>query len=165
MSIDHAQQLAQARSAAMRTLGRRGLSRVELSDHLVRRGFDAAVARGTVERLAAEGYLDDRAYAEDLCRGILRRQPAAPDRVVQRLIGRGIERELAVEVVEAAMGGVELLETAVAWAERHLAARGPLDPTRSARRVAGLLARRGFDEDLIGLVLERLDLAEDADHA
>ena len=61
-----------ARDAALRLLARRGWSRAELTERLATRGHQPELVADVLDRLAAVGLLDDRAYARELIDRVLR---------------------------------------------------------------------------------------------
>jgi regulatory protein len=147
-----------ARAAAMQALGRRSMSRHQLVQRLVDRGHAREDARCVVDDLAAEGWQSDREHAEAVCRRLLEGRPAAPRFVVDRLVAAGIDQGLAEEVTRVALADRDPLAAAETLARQRLGAMSTLSPATAARRVGGQLARRGFDHEEIGQVLDRLGL-------
>ena len=87
------------------------------------------------------------------------RQPAAPAFIEAKLRARRIDPEVAARVARETAEAEELLEFAVRWARERTRAPDRASPVAVARRVAAALHRRGFDEDTVATVLERLSLA------
>ena len=56
---------------------------------------------------------------------------------------------------------IERQHKALVLARKQLASMGRLEKSARARRLWGVLGRRGFDEDTVREVLEKLGLAED----
>jgi regulatory protein len=143
-----------SRERALRLLGLRDRSRREIERRLRQAGFDAGVIAQTVEWLAGLGYLDDRrfaaAYAAEKWRG-----GWGPRRIHTELAAKGVERPVIdealapLEEAEVGAGGAGdlVLEQTV---RRRFAAQFAGDPEAAERRLAGFLARRGYDWDTIG---------------
>lgn len=101
-----------------------------------------------IQRLSEWGYLDDAAFAERWVRARLSRRPTGRRGLEAELLTRGLDRETVQHAVERAVGARSERELA----ELVLARRLP-SGARSAARAKALLARHGFDEDVItGLV-------------
>lgn len=161
--VDAAGARAAARRDGLTRLGRRACTRVEMQDHLTRKGHPRPVVERVVDDLAEEGWLDDLTTARDAARNLVRRQPATAALIVETLRARGIDGAEAERVAEETLEGVDLLEAALALARRRLATARAASPSARARRLATALGRRGFDDDTIATVLERLGLLTDRD--
>lgn len=164
---------ARLRARALRYLERYGASRARLARVLERRARrEAALAdadpdavagevREVVAELAAQGLVDDRAYAEGRSRALLRRG-RSPARVRRDLGEDGIDRE-AVEAVLARHGDGDELARAAAVRYARRRRLGPFrEPARRAeRRDRDLqaLVRQGFPFPLAKRIVD----AEDAD--
>lgn len=120
------------------------------------RTYPPAAVEQVISRLEAAGWLDDRAYAESYIRS--KREHGAR-RLLADLIRKGVDREVAAEAVQEALGEVDAAEQAREVAARRLARMGAVDRDSAQRRLVGYLARRGFGSEAIGRALSPL-LAE-----
>jgi regulatory protein len=157
--------LNKTRKQAMSLLSRRGYSRAELIERLVRRQHEARLAETIADELQHDGWLNERAYAEDVVRGTARRGPAGRRLLQEKLRQRGVAEEVAGEIMARAAAGQDDRQAALELARRRLGTMAGIDPTKARRRLAGLLARRGFDDEIIAgtlrsLSLERPELAD-----
>ena len=134
---------AEALGVAGRTLQMRALSRRRLDDRLARAGTDGELRSELLETLERAGLLDDerlaRARAESLA-----------------------ERGWGNEAIVARLGSEGLDEDVARAAAAELAPEGDragrLAGTETdPRRIASLLSRRGFGEDVVQAALARLD--------
>lgn len=132
---------------ALALLVRREHSARELTRKLVARGLDPDEVRSSVDRLADAGWQDDARFAESLVRSRAA-SGYGPIHVRAELGTHGLDSD----AVEAAMAGFD-----GDWVEqaRDLARRRcgpPRDELSWRRKVADLLARRGFPGDIIRTV-------------
>jgi regulatory protein len=149
-----------ARERALRLLGLRDRSRREVEMRLRQAGFEPGVAGQTVEWLAGLGYLDDgrfaAAYMAEKQRG-----GWGPRRIRAELAAKGVERSAVDEAVAAledaesgaSAKGDSALEDVI---RRRFGGQFAADPVGTERRLAGFLARRGYDWDTIGRMTRML---------
>lgn len=157
-ALDLAAARSRARTAAERLIARRALSAAELRGRLEARGHDPAAVKTVVASLVAAGAIDDRAVAAAAAARALG-QKRSTTRAARDLAARGIDPDLAAEAARAAADddGRTDLDRALHLARSRL--RGELagkPPVVIRRRLAGVLARRGYDEDTVETVLDRL---------
>jgi regulatory protein len=131
----------EALDVARRVLGRRALSRAEVAKRLDEAGVEPEDRDAALDRLEAEGAIDDRALAETVAERVRSRRKAGARVVAQELARRGIAQEDRVDEPSD-----DELVRAVQLAEQRLR-RGPIDDV-AERRVAGMLARRGFSSTI-----------------
>jgi regulatory protein len=145
------------REAALRLLERQRRTRSDLERRLRDKGYADATAAGVLDRLAAVGLVDDVEYARAFMAGRRARRSAGARRIEQELRARGVGVEdiaAAVARLDAEQGGMDEPAAArrvIAQADRRL--RG-LEPRVRRQRLYALLARRGFDGDVIRRALD-----------
>jgi regulatory protein len=144
-----------AREAALTLLSYRARSRAELARRLARKEFPPEVVERCLGELEERGFIDDRAFAELFARDRMRGRPKGARRISQELRAKGVDREIAEEVIGEVMAGEEVSEVELARtaAERWRARPGE-DTGRARRRLHGFLARRGFGAEAIRTVLD-----------
>ncbi|KRG69210.1 recombinase RecX [Pseudoxanthomonas dokdonensis] len=130
---------------ALALLTRREHSRRELARKLVERGVEAAEAEAVVERLAGEGWQDDRRYAELVVRSRVS-GGYGPRRIRAELSQQGLEADLISEAMDGFDG--DWTETACDLVRRRFGPAG-LQSLAQRRKAADLLFRRGFEGDAI----------------
>jgi regulatory protein len=142
-----------ARALCLRLLTARARTRAELSGQLTKRGYPDDVRDRVLDRLAAAGLVDDADFAEQWVRS--RRVNSGKSRraLAAELHTKGVDND----IITTALGGLD------AAAERERAeqlVRARLrrealgeDDTRVSRRLAGMLARRGYSQTLAGEVV------------
>jgi regulatory protein len=162
-----------ARAAAVRWLNRTALTRAVVEKKCADKGFAAVTVKRLLADLTRLGLINDAALAENLADASLRRRPIGEALITERLVRRGVDAELAETATAnaARADGRSELDRAVELAERTagkqarlLGRPGGRGAARSARRadatlrrrVAGALARAGFDEATLADALERV---------
>jgi regulatory protein len=149
-----------ARQVALRLLGMRELSRAQLLDRLRRRQFPADVIKATLDRLTADGLLDDARAARAFARheAVIRRH--GRDRALRQVRALGVDRQTAREAIGDVFGEVdedELLHQAVS---RRLKGQ-PLPSDRQARRrLHGWLLRQGFEPAKVSALFGRSNTSD-----
>lgn len=141
----------QARALCLRLLTARARTRAELAGQLAKRGYPDDVSERVLDRLADVGLIDDRDFAEQWVRS--RRVNAGKGKraLVSELRTKGVDNE----VIDAALADVDP-ESERARAEQLVVDRlrrekltdDPGDDARLARRLVGMLARRGYGQGL-----------------
>lgn len=166
-------ELPEAMDAAMRYLAPAARSCWEVRRHLLAKGFGAEVAEAARARLVELGILDDAVFARVAVETALERRHEAPARVAAALAARGVAEETIAEALNeaaAASDDERGLDGALeAGAARLRALRG--DPHAIRRRLAGYLARRGYNPEtceeacarLLGEVAETSAAGAEAD--
>ncbi|MET4097795.1 regulatory protein [Agrococcus sp. UYP10] len=139
-----------ARSIALRALGRRAASRQELDRTLERRDVEPEVRAAVLDRLEAEGLVDDAQLARDTAERLRERKHLGERGVAAELRKRGLDPD---ELDEADRDD-ELQRAIDAAAERRRRS-GNLDDETAERRLTGYLQRRGFSGGTVRIAIER----------
>ena len=139
----------QARNLCLRLLTARARTRSELEGQLAKRGYPDEVSERVLDRLAQLGLVDDADFAEQWVRS--RRVNAGKGKraLAAELRTKGVDDE----VITTALAGID------AGAERERAEQlvrdklrreklGDDDDTKVARRLVGMLARRGYSQTM-----------------
>jgi regulatory protein len=139
----------QARALCLRLLTARARTRAELEGQLAKRGYPDDVSGRVLDRLTEVGLVDDADFAEQWVRS--RRVNAGKGKraLAAELRTKGVDDE----VINATLAGID------AGAERQRAEQlvrdklrrerlGDDDDTKVARRLVGMLARRGYSQTM-----------------
>ncbi|MDK3257848.1 regulatory protein RecX [Blastococcus capsensis] len=155
-----------ARALCLRALTGAPKTRQQLADLLAGRGVPDEAAEAVLDRFTDVGLIDDAAFARawvssrQAGRGLARRALAA------ELRAKGVDPETAAEAVQVVDDDDER-EAARRLVERRARGMGRLDRATAARRLIGMLARKGYNGGLAAAVvreaLDEADLAGDAD--
>ncbi|MCX5658946.1 MAG: regulatory protein RecX [Planctomycetota bacterium] len=159
---------------AAKQIDRRARSAQQARDAMARQGLDEAMAGRVIDRLKALGLIDDAALGRALIEETLARQPAGAALLRAKLQRRGLDEEMINQLVG---GGDDIQRDAAAanssgdssdvprpsgladarrLAVQTLPKLARFDAATRLRRLAGLLARRGFDADTIESALDGL---------
>lgn len=132
-----------ARQIVLRQLTNAPKSRAQLEQVLARRACDPDVASAVLDRMEAVGLVDDEAYA-----GMLVRSQQAGRGLARRALAQTLRQKgVSDEVAEAALDDVDPAdeeERARVLVEKRLRRLHGLDATVQTRRLAGMLARKGY---------------------
>jgi SOS response regulatory protein OraA/RecX len=145
--IEHFSAIAKARNASLGLLSRRPWGTAELRRRLEQRGFARDVAAVVVTALVDDGWMDDQAFAQALCRSWLKRSPAGSRWLLHKLAEKGVHRELAESVVEELLAGTDQQAEADRLAKDRLRKMASVPEEKARQRVAAALRRRGFDAE------------------
>ncbi len=149
-----------ARAIVLRRLTMAPRTRAQLADDLRSRDVPGDVAERVLDRFSAVGLVDDEAFAQawvssrHTSRGLARRA------LSHELRHRGVADETVAEAVDAITHDDEWAAARELVAKRLPASRG-LAPETRMRRLAGMLARKGYSGGLSMAVIREALAAED----
>lgn len=140
---------AVARRILLDALTGRARSRRELAERLAKKGVPDELAARLLDRFTEVGLVDDAAFARSwiASRGAAGGRGLAGRALAQELRRKGVDDEVA----RAALDEVDPAEeeaAARALVRRRLRSMRGLDRTVAARRLAGMLARKGYPSGL-----------------
>ncbi len=147
--------LAQVREAALALLSRRDHSRRELARKLRRKGHSREQIEAVLARLEEAGLVSDERYARLFVADKLAVGPLGRRSIVQGLRLKGIGVEAAGRALEEVYRDREVDDRNLAegLARKRAGRLCMLEPAVARRRLAGLLARRGFDASVVADVI------------
>lgn len=146
---------AVARGICLRLLTMAPRTRAQLAEALRKREVPQEAADAVLERFSEVGLIDDEAFAEAWVssrhagRGLARKALAA------ELRHRGVDEETVQDAVERLDPDQEV-ETARRLVRRKLSSTRGLDPAVRTRRLAGMLARKGYGPGLAFRVIREV---------
>ncbi|WP_250906131.1 recombination regulator RecX [Nonomuraea sp. NEAU-A123] len=155
----HADPESVARAICLRLLTMAPKTRAQLAEALRKRDVPDEAAETVLDRFSELGLINDEAFAEAWVdsrhhgRGLAKRALAA------ELRHRGVDSETVNEAVDRLDPDQEL-ETARRLVERKLSSTRGLDPQVRTRRLAGMLARKGYAPGLAFRVIREVLEAE-----
>lgn len=141
-----------ARAIVLRQLSMGPRTRKQLEDKLRQRGCPQEVAARVLDRMTQVGLVDDEAYAQMLVRSRQAGRGLAKRALAHELRSKGV----ADETIGQALGSIDgesersLAERVAARRMRTLAG---LEPAVQARRLAAVLARKGYPPSVVYAVV------------
>ena len=141
--------------AATRRLARRAMSQDMIRRKLRDLEHPPAVIDAVLRRLEELDLVDDEAFGRALIRETVLAKPAGPMLLRQKLMQKGLDRQLIDALVrEATVDEQTQTDGAVDLARKKMRSLQRYDPATQKRRLYGHLARRGFTPDAIHDALE-----------
>ena len=137
-----------ARQIVLRQLTNSPKSRSQLEQALARKGCDPSVAATVLDRMEEVGLVDDEAYAGMLVRSQQVGRGLARRALAQTLRQKGVSDEVAEAVLDDEIDPADEEERARELVDKRLRRLHGLDPVVQTRRLAGLLARKGYPSEL-----------------
>src|SRR5260221_11663735 len=143
---------AACREAALKLLERTRRTRSDLARRLKDKGYAPETITEVIDRLGEVGLVDDTEFARAWLAGRWGRRPSGWRRLQQELRARGVsdeDVERARQLLAARDGAPDEVEAARKLIEQTARRFASLDERTRRNRVYALLARRGFDSDVI----------------
>ena len=154
---EEADPYAVARAVVLGLLTGSPKSRAELERALRRKGCADDVAAEVLDRMEHVGLVDDTAFAETFVRSKQATRGLAGRALAHELRAKGVDEETARGVLDEIDPHSER-ETARALVEKRLGRMHGLDRDVQTRRLAGMLARKGYGGEVAhGVIRECLD--------
>lgn len=136
-----------ARTICLNLLTARARTRSELAAELARRDVDDDVAVTVLDRLEEVRLLDDSAFAEQWVDSRHRHRGLGKRALSQELRRKGVETEVANAALDELDPESERAK-AVELVRRRLPSLDRVEPQAAARRLVGMLARKGYGAGL-----------------
>ncbi len=138
---------AEAQGICLRLLTVRPRSRAELAEALRRSGIPEEVGEPVLDRLGEVGLVNDAVFAESVVHSGHRHRGLGSWALSTELRRRRVPDEIAGEAV-AAVQPEDEQQRARELVRRKLRSSTARDPNTLVRRLAGMLSRRGYSEEL-----------------
>jgi regulatory protein len=151
-----------ARQIVLRQLAMSPKSRQQLRDKLRTRNGPDDVAEAVLDRMATVGLIDDEAFAGMLVRSQQAGRGLAKRALARELRTKGVDDETARATL-AAIDPEDERDRAAQLVAKKLRSMHGLEPVVQKRRLAGMLARKGYPADLAMAVI-REAIAEAPEH-
>jgi regulatory protein len=138
----------QARSLCLRLLTARARTRAELAGQLAKRGYPDDVSTHVLDRLAEVGLIDDVDFAEQWVRS--RRENAGKGKraLAAELRTKGVDTEVITATLADIDAGAERERAERLVTDKLRRERLTDDDAKLARRLVGMLARRGYSQTM-----------------
>ncbi|XXY45197.1 regulatory protein RecX [Sorangium sp. So ce269] len=149
---------------ALRLLSFRARSARELEKRLIEKGEPREHVTAAIQRLCANGLLDDARFAEAKARSGIVGRPRSRRRIEQDLARKGVARDVADAAIRQVMAdeGTDELAVAERAARKKLRTLARLDPAEQRQKLYAFLARQGYGPDVVRRALRAVMDARDA---
>jgi regulatory protein len=148
-----------ARKILLDQLTGQARSRAELSTKLAKKGVPDHVAEGLLTRFEEVGLVDDAAFARAWVQSRQAGKGLARRALAQELRRKGIDDQVARDALDEVDPNDEV-ESARRLVRRKLRSVQGVDRTKAIRRLAGMLARKGYPPGVaMSVVREELEAA------
>ena len=141
-----------ARQIVLRQLAMVARSRAQLEQKLAQRDVSPDVAAAVLDRMTEVGLVDDEAFAQMLVRTQQSGRGLAKRALARELRTKGIDDDLA-EATLAKVSDADERDRARALVDKKLRAMHGLGVEVQTRRLAGMLARKGYSPSLTYAVI------------
>ena len=148
-----ARQTRKTSGVAIRQLARRGMSRWELEQVLIRREIPPEVYGPELDRLETLGVIDDASLATTLAFTQHSRKGLGRSAIEQELKRRHIDPEL-IGLALADIGQDDELERAIELATKRIGQLEGYDDETARRRLHAFLARKGYASEVVRQAME-----------
>lgn len=136
-----------ARSIVLRQLTMAPRSRAQLEEALRKRSCSDEVAARVLDRMTEVGLVDDVAYANMLVRSKQAERGLARRALHHELRAKGVDDDIIAEALETVDPETERARAEELVAKKLRTMAG-LDPLVQSRRLAGMLARKGYSSSV-----------------
>ena len=135
------------RTVLLNAISAQARTRKELADKMAAKGVPADVATGLLDRFTEVGLIDDAAFATQWVESRQRTRGLAPRALAQELRRKGIADEEAKAALEQ-INDDDQRCAARSLVDKKLRTLRNVDRDTATRRLAGLLARKGYSSGL-----------------
>ncbi|BBZ38633.1 recombination regulator RecX [Mycobacterium conspicuum] len=145
-----------ARALCLRLLTARARTRAELSGQLAKRGYPDDIRDRVLDRLAAAGLIDDVDFAQEWVRSRHANAGKSKRALAAELHAKGVDNDIittALAGIDAASERDRAEQLVRAKLRREKLSGDSKDEERVIRRLAAMLARRGYSQTLAGEVV------------
>lgn len=148
------EELRWVRESALKFLGYRARSRMEIKQRLERHGYDPALIDEALAALGRSGLIDDAEFSRSWvsARTASGSRPMGPNRLKAELRQKGIERDLVDQAMEPLDAETEL-GLALKVGRQKVEQLHREDPHTARRKLTAALMRRGFGWEVCSKVL------------
>jgi regulatory protein len=147
-SISEPSREEQARALCLRLLTARSRTRAELSGQLAKRGYPDDISVRVLDRLTAVGLVDDGDFAQQWVRSRRANVGKSKRTLAAELHTKGVDNDVITTVLAGIDAGAERDRAEQLVRARLRRETLSQDDTRVSRRLVGMLARRGYDQNL-----------------
>lgn len=154
--ISDAQSYRDAYFAAGRLLDYRMRTRSELTQRLLKKGYDRTTVGKVIDKMSEVGLVDDSRFADAFVAARISSKPVGKRELERKLREKGIAKEEAHNAVLQVSDEETQFCLASQAAEMKLRSLARFDPKKKREKLVSFLARRGFDWGVIKKVTREI---------
>ena len=147
------------KDSAFRLLSMRRHSKFELSQKLIRKGFEKAEVHSMLDELSSKGYLNDIDFAHAYVEERLAKKKVGINKIRAELISKGLDKSIIVNILSMIDYSISE-ETALKLAEKKLLSlrRKENNKRKITQKVSAFLFTKGFEPEMIRKITGKLNL-------
>ncbi len=147
--------MQKALSRALERISRGSMTERGLMQFLSRKGYGEEACEYAIHRIKEYGYINDRVYAESHTQTGVSKN-LGKKLIEQKLIQKGIERDMAKEAVST-IDDDSQLQSAIILAKKYFNAIKEEDPRKKRYKTSQRLYMKGFDWDTIKMAVAKVE--------
>lgn len=150
-ALPRTEQVEKAKELALYVLTASMKTRKQLTTKLTEKGYPEDVTKEVLDRLEELHLLNDASFARNYATSKQRSSSLGAGRIKRELLQKGVDAETVAEALEEVDGMDEdgQYEAALELLRKKAPSTRNLEPTARVRRLAGLLARKGYSPAFI----------------
>ena len=147
------------KDSAFRLLSMRRHSKFELSQKLIRKGFEKVEVHSMLDELSSKGYLNDIDFAHAYVEERLAKKKVGINKIRAELISKGLDKSIIVNILSMIDYSISE-ETALKLAEKKLLSlrRKENNKRKITQKVSAFLFTKGFEPEMIRKITGKLNL-------
>ena len=149
------EQSKQALITALRLLAASPKSGSELRKKLAEKGYASESIEQALDKLRAQGVLDDTLYAKDLLARLTLGKAAGRHKIAFELKRHGVPQKIRNDLLDS-LSNEDEAESAFERARLKWAGWSKLEPQKRKKRLYDFLIRKGYDFQIVQDVLQKL---------
>jgi regulatory protein len=138
---------SKAVNSALLLLTTRPRSIKEIRTRLKQKGYSEPAIDAAIEKAEGWNYVDDEAFARFWVENREANRPRGRRLLEQELRDKGVDREIVRNAIDEA--GINEIEAATELARAKMRSYAKLEPEVARRRLAGFLARKGYNFEVV----------------
>jgi len=154
--------LQSAYNLALRRLGSSAMTRKQTQLYLGKKGYTQNIVCQVINRLSADGYIDDVSFAANLVMNTLERDPKSRTMLANELRLKGVDDEALSHAIQL-IDDERQQEMAVRLAHKYLRKHKLDDSENIKSKVSRMLYRQGFEYSVIIKTIKSIIISDDLD--
>ena len=150
------EELSRAKNYVLRYLSYKPRTERELVLYLKRKEFSQLISDRVLERIKDLGFIDDISYARQYTQELINKGQDGTSKILNKLIKRGINPELAKNMIEELTTEDNEFQRALTLAEKKLPSYKKYEFLIQKKKINDFLIRKGFRFDAVNQALQEV---------